>query len=120
PYLGGSGPSLSGSWTTNSPPSEATAAAGNGSATATWTFSGLTPGATYQVSTSWQAISPAATDAAFAVTSGGVAVDYQRVKQNNGDVVVSPLTSLQIAPGFSGGQDTLTGVVGANAWPNKD
>ena len=119
PYLSGSGPSLSGTWT-NSPASEETAAAGNGSATATWTFSGLTPGATYQVSTAWQTISPAATDAAFAVTNGGVVVDYQRVKQG-GNTLVSPLTSLQISPSFSGSQDTLSAVVGANnAWPSGD
>ena len=44
PFLTGSGPSLSGTWT-NLPASAAdyTAAAGNGSSTATWTFSGLTP-----------------------------------------------------------------------------
>ena len=112
PYLSGSGPSLSGTWA-NSPASEETAAAGNGSATATWTFSGLTPGATYQVSTAWQTISPAATDAAFAVTNGGVVVGYQRVKQG-GNTLVSPLTSLQISPSFSGSQDTLSAVVGAN------
>ena len=59
PFLTGSGPSLGGTWTSLTAPSpDSTAAAGNGSSAATWTFSGLTPGATYQVSSGWQAVTP--------------------------------------------------------------
>ena len=44
PFLTGSGPSLSGTWTSlPASAADSTALAGNGSSTATWTFSGLTP-----------------------------------------------------------------------------
>ena len=56
-----------------------TTPAGNGSAVATWTFSGLIPGATYQVSASWVPIYSLAGDAPFTVLDGSqlVSLTYQ-------------------------------------------
>src|SRR5262249_52154886 len=51
------GTALAGTWTAGSGTgyhnTYAKVAAGNGSATASWTLSGLTPGATYQIAATW-------------------------------------------------------------------
>ena len=56
-----------------------TTPSGSGSSAATWTFSGLTPGATYQVAVSWVASSLLASDAPFTVLDGSqlLSLSYQ-------------------------------------------
>ncbi|MGA2254402.1 MAG: right-handed parallel beta-helix repeat-containing protein, partial [Thermoguttaceae bacterium] len=56
-----------------------TTPAGNGSALATWSFTGLTPGATYQVSASWAPTYSFASDAPFTVLDGSqlISLTYQ-------------------------------------------
>src|SRR5207245_1911887 len=51
---------------------------GDGSATATWTFTGLTAGATYQLAVTWPA-TYGFYDAPFTVLDGGKEVSFQRV-----------------------------------------
>ena len=59
-----------------------TAAAGDNTATATWTFTGLTPGATYALAASWPAGGYLdAADAPFTVLDGSTVVGYRRVAQ---------------------------------------
>ncbi len=123
--LPGGSPTLTGAWTKTTSNSSswfnATATAGTGSSTATWTISGLTPGATYQISTAWQALTTRVTDAAFTVTGGGVPIYYQSIQQIAGNTVVSPLNSVEPIPSLSGTQDLVTATPSApNAWPNSD
>ena len=123
-FLTGGSPTLTGTWTTTTPSGaswvNATSPAGSGTSTATWTITGLTPGATYQLSTAWQGLSTRATDAAFTVTGGGLPIDYQRIVQNSGLAVVSPLLSVEPIPTNSGTQDSLNALATAAAWPNTD
>ena len=63
-----------------------TAPAGTGSSTATWTFTGLTPGTTYQVSASWAPLSTLAADAPFTIFDGGreVSLTYHTERSSPG------------------------------------
>lgn len=56
-----------------------------GTATATYTFNGLTPGTTYQISTTWFPLSNRATNAPFTI-SGGAAPQTVVVNQRNAPV----------------------------------
>ncbi len=56
------------------------AATGNGSAIATWTFSGLNPGQ-YRVSATWSPAFNRATDAPFTILDGGTPVNTVRINQ---------------------------------------
>ncbi len=61
---------------------------GDGSSVASWTFSGLTPGATYRVSATWQPISGGndnAVDAPYTVIDDGTGdvVGFRRISQRN-------------------------------------
>ena len=97
-----------------------TISAGNGSSSVTWTFTGLTSGATYLVSTGFQALSGAAGDAAFEVNDAGNVVLYQKANQS-GNSIASPVQSIQIVPGTTSSLDTLNAVVSTNpTWPNGD
>ncbi len=80
-----SGFSLTGSWThqTNGGYQKEylTAPAGAGNDTATWTFSGLTPGATYEIAATWPNGYQYTGDAPYTVLDGGTVVGYRRVSQ---------------------------------------
>ena len=58
-----------------------TAPSGDGSSTASWTFSGLTPGATYQVAVAWQPDYSNSSDAPFTVLDGSQQLAVVRVNQ---------------------------------------
>ena len=81
--------STTGSWTTNTGAgydgSYLTAPAGDGTTTASWTFSNLTPGATYEVAVSWPASLNFnyynAYDAPFTVLGGSGPIGFQRVDE---------------------------------------
>jgi parallel beta-helix repeat protein len=67
--------------------SVATAASGDGSSTATWTFSGLTPGATYQVAATWPGFDGTHSwsgNAPFTVLDGGRVAARVRVNEDTG------------------------------------
>jgi hypothetical protein len=56
---------------------------GGGANTATWTFTGLTPGASYRVSATWFAHALAATDATFTLSGGAAPLTVSRNQQAN-------------------------------------
>ena len=116
-----SAPAFTTGWT-NTPGPDSTAAAASasiGTATATWTISGLTPGAVYQIDTAWITSTAAATDATYSVYDGGAVVDYQRVREY-GNTFNLPFTSMLFTPSLTGGQDNLNTKVSANAFSNGD
>src|SRR5439155_4027204 len=82
---GAAGFGLTGSWATVSGGlggSSLQAAAGDGGSAATWTFTGLTPGATYQVAATWPANPAAGAGAApYTVLDGGQVVAAARPRQ---------------------------------------
>jgi hypothetical protein len=53
---------------------QSTAAAGTGSKTATWTFTGLQAGASYKVTATWKTVGSSASNAPFTVLDGGTPV----------------------------------------------
>ncbi|MGA2256316.1 MAG: right-handed parallel beta-helix repeat-containing protein, partial [Thermoguttaceae bacterium] len=106
-YTSSSGFTLTGSWSSqNGYPSTP---AGDGSATAAWTFSGLTLGATYEVTTSWPGNNGnLAYDAPFTVLDGGQIVGYQRVDEGS--------TSSAVLGAFQVTGTTLTVMLSNNAY----
>ena len=85
-----SGFSTTGSWTVNNGGGYAgsylTTPAGDGSTTASWTFSGLTPGATYEIAVSWPTNASESDyynsyNAPFTVLDSGLPIGLQRVDQ---------------------------------------
>ena len=74
-----------GDWTTNTSAGhlgdQDESPAGNGDDVATWTFSGLTPGAYYQVAATWSPRNDLAFDAPYSIFDGGDAVGSVRVNQ---------------------------------------
>jgi hypothetical protein len=75
---GGAGYSATGFTTKNTSGAyqgdQSTAAAGTGSKTATWTFTGLHAGASYKVTATWRAVSGSASNAPFTISDGGTPV----------------------------------------------
>jgi parallel beta-helix repeat protein len=95
-----SGFSTSGTWTQQTDGGYQgeywTSPAGSGEDSATWTFSGLTAGATYQVAVIWPVLSSTsfsnATNAPFTVLDGSRVLSYERLDQEsapNSDVTVN-------------------------------
>jgi hypothetical protein len=79
-----SGFALVGSWTANSSgyhTSSHSIAIGDGSSTATWTFTGLTAGATYRIAVTWPQSYSWAYDAPFTILSGGKEIAVVRVNE---------------------------------------
>jgi hypothetical protein len=60
---------------------QSSASAGNGSRTATWTFSGLEAGATYKVDVTWKPVNGAATNAPFTVRDGSTIVGTRALNE---------------------------------------
>jgi hypothetical protein len=61
---------------------QSTAAAGNGTKSATWAFSGLEAGATYKVDVTWKVVNGAATNAPFTVLEGATVVGSRSLNQS--------------------------------------
>jgi hypothetical protein len=60
---------------------QSTAAKGTGTKTATWTFTGLEPGATYKIDTTWKPVSGAATNAPFTILEASTVVGSRSLNQ---------------------------------------
>src|SRR5262249_43867756 len=76
---------LAGTWTANTGSgfnsNTASTAIGDGSSTATWTFTGLKPGATYQVAVTWPQSSSWTGDAPFTVLDGTKRLAVVRISE---------------------------------------
>ena len=117
-----SGFSTSGSWTTNSGAgyegSYLTAPAGDGSTTASWTFSGLTPGDTYQVAVTWPGndYPQGAFDAPFTVLDGNRPIGFQQINEESTPTsLTSNGTAFQLLGSFQITGTTLTVVLSNEA-----
>ena len=112
-----SGFSDTGSWTQATTGGYLTAAPGDNTAIATWTFTGLTPGATYELAASWPAGGYlVAADAPFTVLDGSTIVGFRRVAQYVGSSGISDNGSaFQSLGDFVTSTGTLTVMLTNNA-----
>ncbi len=93
-----------------------TAAAGDNTAIATWTFTGLTPGATYEIAATWPGKPFMASDSPFTVLEGGTVVAYSRVAQyNNPSGISDGGSAFQVLGNFEVTGTTLTVTLSNNA-----
>jgi hypothetical protein len=60
---------------------QSTAAKGDGTKTATWTFTGLEPGATYKIDTTWKPVNGAASNAPFTILGGATVLGTRAINQ---------------------------------------
>ena len=106
-----------GSWTQATTGGYLTAAPGDNTATATWTFTGLTPGATYELAASWPAGGYLdAADAPFTVLDGSTLVGYRRVAQYAASSgIIDNGSAFQFLGDFVTSTGTLTVMLSNNA-----
>ncbi len=115
-----SGFALTGSWTQSTTGGYLgdfwTTPPGDANATASWTFTGLTPGATYEVAATWPGGTQFAFDAPYSVLEGGSVVGYQRVDQYNASAGISVgSTGFQVLGFFQVTGTSLTVMLSNNA-----